>query len=283
MGGIGHGNHESTSRQREQEQERFTNRNFSNTESPQTDFEGSMSISNIPEKLEFVNNSKEEPKKQGSSNPVVYQNAEELEIQYEMLSPAELNGLGLIDTLVNGGDGNEFLPELVSVMEKQGLLDIEGPEIEPTSTGVQAYNNWSGFRDNYLTGESHHDRMDTLESELGVEAMPWFLERNSDLELDLDQYLSRKQHSRSSYDPNSEFESVMGTLHGYEERNLGDHVRSLEILKNPEEYNEEVPQEIRQEFKDATALGIIDDDDVLTQDGKVLYTKVQADACYLNW
>jgi len=285
MGGIGRGDPEATDRKKEEDKRKFLNRDFSNLESPDPNFRGSVSISNMPEKIEFIDqDTHTEAESQEDSPSIVYQNAEELEIQYELLSPTELDGLALLDSLERGKSMSNFSTELVELMHRQGLLKTSEQELEPTFKGRQAYNNWIGFRDNYLTGNTDENRFDVIESDIGVESIPWFLEETSNVDITLDQYLRRKEQSRSRYNSESEFESIVSTLYGNEKNELGDHVRTLEALSNPEKYEEhQVPEDVQQEFRHATPLGLLDDDGTLTPDGEALYRKVRADAYYLEW
>lgn len=286
MGGIGHGDHESTDRKKEEDKRKFLDRDFSNLEPRDSEFRGTISISNMPEKIEFIDqdSSHAEVESQADTPSIVYRNAEELEIRYEMLSPTELDGLELLDTLETGDSISNFSTELVELMHRKGLLKNSENELEITTEGRQTYNNWASFRDNYLTGRTDENRFDVIESDIGVSSMPWFLEETSGIELTLDDYLRRKDRSRSRYNPESEFESILSTLYGTKRNELGDHIRALDVLSNPEKYEEqEVSESVQQELRHVTPLGLLDDEGTLTQDGEALYRKVRADAYNLEW
>lgn len=271
---------ENTLTKKEKEKNRFARQDLSNT---RPRFEGVISSSNIPEKINSIDNEEPEPRDTSTKTKLspAYRMAERLEVQYEIL--AEGDGLEFLERVDSGQSVSEFSDELLDVMSSQELLESPEPDTDLTGRGRQVYNNWTGFRDNYLAGDTDHDRLEAIESQIGEKAMPWFLEETSDVEVTLDHYLRNREAARSSYDPGKEFQGIMSALHSYDSSELGDRVRALEVLNDPERYGgQEVPEHIKKEFRNATPLGLLDDKEVLTQDGKALYQRVQADTVYMD-
>lgn len=282
MGGVGRGNAaEETLTKQEKRKRKLNNQDFSSAQSTENNFTGVLTSSNVPEKLESLNDKgcPGETSKPSTRLSLMYRNAEKLELRYQTLAEG---GLEILESIENNEDLSDIDDASIELMEEQDLLKSQGNESILTDTGRQVYNNWRSFRDEYLTGKTDNNRLENIESELGEQSMPWFLEETSNVEITLDQYLRRKEQSRSKYDPEPEFRSIIGSIYSYDSSELGKRVRALEVLKNPEKYDEkEVSEEIQHELKHATPLGLIDGEGTLTLDGEALYRKIKTDSYYM--
>ena len=275
---------ERTIEKKEEDQNEFAEQDLPDTELEDQEFEGIISGSNIPEKIEIIDDEEPETEAVGTKTTLspTYRWAEELELHYEIL--AEGKGLEVLEKVDSGENVSEISEALLELMAEQGIIESPDPGTGFTDRGRQFYSNWTGFRDNYLTGDTGHDRLEAIEKMIGDKAMPGFLEEASNVEVTLDQYLTNPESAKARYDPEKEFQAMMSALHSYQSSELGDRVRALEVLGDPDRYDgREVPEHIKKEFRNATHLGLLDDKDVLTQDGKALYRKVRADAYNLEW
>lgn len=282
--GTGHDDIERTSRKHEELLNEILNVDFSSS-STSSSYRGNNMTTNLPENIEIseIDDSLETEGEENTQEFMISDSkAERLENEYMILN--EGGGMELLEVLhpelETSYTMDDFEETLLELMSVHGLIEYSD-SVEITPRGRQMGIKWASFRDNYLTGETCENRLNTVEEEIGEIGMPAYLEETSGIAPDLDRYLRKKEIFKSRYDPEMEFRELMSSIYG-QGSGKGQRVRSLEILNNPEKYDvEQVPEKIMQDFDQTGVLGLLDRKDVLNFDGEALYNRVRTDALYL--